>query len=96
MITVPIDAAVLFVAGGSLIVVSGFIFYVMIGKVNRKLPDNEQIGYIGFYPAKVFRITGEYRRLYPQSHLNVVRIVLNIAGGILIIASAARLSHFWR
>ncbi len=95
-LTIPVSAAILFAIGGTLIVVSGIITYVMIGEVNRKLPEDQQIGYIFFYPAKAFRITREYRRLYPNSHLNTVRIVLNIVGGILIIACAARLSHFWR
>jgi hypothetical protein len=94
--TLPIGIAILLGAGISLIITSGFIFYAMIGKVNRKLPDNEQIGYIGFYPAKVFRITAEYRRLYPHSHLNAVRILLSVVGFILGACAAARLSHFWR
>ena len=75
---------------------SAFMFYAMVGKVNQKLPEDQRTGYLGFYPAKAFRITREYKRFYPHSYLNVVRIVLNVLGGALIVASAARLSYFWR
>jgi hypothetical protein len=95
MITVPINVVLLFAAGTTLIIAANFVLYVMIGEVNRKLPEDQQIGYLGFYPAKAFRITREYRRFYPHSHLNTVRIILTIVGGILIIASAMRMSHFW-
>jgi hypothetical protein len=95
-VSIPIDAAVLFALGGTLMAASGILMYMMIGEVNRKVSEDQQIGYWFFYPSKVFRITREHRRLYPHSHLNAVRIVLTIVGGILIIASAARLSHFWR
>jgi len=76
--------------------ISAFMVYVMIGKINRKLPEDQQIGYFGFYPTKAFRIAREYRRLYPRSHLNAVRIVLNVIGFAFLVACAARLSHFWR
>ncbi len=95
-VTMPVSAVVLFALGGTLGIISAIIFYVMIAEVNRKLPDDQQIGYFLFYPSKVFRITREYRRLYPHGHLNTVRIVLTIVGGILIIACAAQLNRFWR
>jgi hypothetical protein len=96
MMTVPVSVAVLFAAGGTLIMISAFMLYAMVGKVNQKLPEEQQIGYVLFHPSKAFRITREYKRLYPQSHLNAVRIVLNMAGGTLIIAGAALLSHVAR
>lgn len=92
---IPLAAAILFVAGGTMIVVSGIIAYVMIGEVNRKLPEGQQIGYLLFYPSKAFRIGREYRRLYPRSHLNVVRIILNVLGFALILAAGARLNGLW-
>jgi hypothetical protein len=95
-LAIPVSAAILFILGGTLIAVSGIISYVMIGEVNRKLPEDQKIGYILFYPAKAFRIAREYNRLYPNSHLNTIRIVLNVVGGILIIACAAQISHFGR
>jgi hypothetical protein len=96
-LNIPIGAAVLFAFGGTLVVVSGILFYMMIGEVNRKLPEDQQIGYFGFYPAKVFRITGEFRRLYPHSHINTLRIVLTIIGFLLMVASAApQFRDLWR
>jgi hypothetical protein len=96
VMTAPISIAILFAAGGTLIMISAFMLYVMIGKVNRNLPEDQQLGYLGFYPTKAFKITQEYRRFYPRSRLNAVRIVLTVLGFALIVASAARLSHFWR
>lgn len=94
LISLPIDVAVLIALGTSLMFASGLILYAMIGKVNRKLPEDKQIAYLGFYPAKAFKITREYRRLYPRSHLNSVRIALAVIGFALEVAAAARLSHF--
>jgi hypothetical protein len=94
VITIPIGVAFLFAAGGTLAIASAIISYAMIGKINRKLPEDQQIGYVLFYPSKGFRITREYRRLYPGSHLNMWRIVLIMIGGILVIASAVWYSHF--
>lgn len=95
-VTVPTNILILLVAGTTLIIAANLVLYVMIGEVNRKLPEGSQIGYLGFHPAKAFRIAREYRRLYPHGHLNALRIILTVVGGILIIACAARLSHFWR
>ena len=83
----------LFAAGGTLIMTSAFVLYAMIGKINLKLPEDQQIGYVLFYPSKAFRITREYKRLYPDSHLNAVRIALVLAGGLVIIGAAALLSR---
>ena len=49
--TIPISVAILFVAGGTLIMASAFMFYAMVGKVNQKLPEDQRTGYLGFYPA---------------------------------------------
>ena len=92
---IPVSAAILFAVGGTLIVVSSIIVYVMIGEVNRKLPEDQQIGYVLFYPTKAFRVTREYRRLYPHGHLNTVSIVLNVIGFILGACAAALWSHHW-
>jgi len=96
MITMPLSVLILFAAATSLVIGANLVLYVMIGEINRKLPEEQQIGYLGFYPSKAFRITREYRRLYPGGHLNTVRIIFNIVGFILGLCAAARLSHFWR
>jgi hypothetical protein len=52
-------------------IVSGNVaMYSMMVRMNRILPATEQIGYLGFNPAKILRIFREYRRLYPQGRLN--------------------------
>lgn len=95
-LNVPIIAAILFALGSTLMVMSGIVAYKMIGEINRKLPEDQQVRYLWFYPSKTFRITREYRRLYPQGRLNWVRIILTIIGGALIIASAEQASRLLR
>ena len=98
VITVPIGVAVLVGLGATSIIASSLILYVMIGHVNRKLPEDEQIPYFfSFsypYVSKATTIRREYKRFYPNGHLHTVRIVLNVLGLILMLASAIQLSHF--
>jgi hypothetical protein len=48
---------------------SGFITSAIIGEINRKLSEKDQISYLwGHYP-KYRRIKYEYRRLYPNGRL---------------------------
>ena len=78
----------------SVIVGSGFVLYMMIGEVNRKLPQSEQIPYIfsqlSSYIGKLRRVKREYRRLYPDGKLNKIRVVLQVIGFILIVTCALR------
>ncbi len=100
VITLPIGVAVLVAVGTTSIIASSLILYVMIGHVNRKLPEDKQIPYFfSFsypYVSKATTIKREYKRFYPNGHLHTVRIVLNVLGFILIVACAAQLSHYWR
>ena len=73
---------------------AGFVMYAMIGKVNRKLPDNDQIGYLGFYWSKVRRIFREYRRLYPGGRLAALYKVLTAVGCGLMVACAWAIGIF--
>jgi hypothetical protein len=43
--------------------------YEMIEKVNHKLPQEDQLGWAGWYPSKYQRLYREYRRLYPEGRL---------------------------
>ena len=45
MITFPIDVAVLVALGITSIIASSLVLYVMIGHVNQKLPEDQQIPY---------------------------------------------------
>jgi len=73
---------------------AGFVMYAMIGKVNRKLPDNDQIGYLGFYWSKMMRIFREYRRLYPDGHLAGLHKTLTAAGFVLVALCAWAIGMF--
>lgn len=96
MITMSASIVILFVSATSLVIGANLVLYVMVGEINRKLPEDQQIGYLGFYPSKAFKITREYRRFYPNGNLNTVRIIFNVLGFILGACAVARLSHFWR
>ena len=59
------------------IIGAGFILFAMIGEINRKLPDNEQISYLWGHPAAYSRIYAEYKRFYPEGRLLLLyKIVL--------------------
>lgn len=47
------------------------VLYAMVGEINRKLPDNQQIGYFTWYPSKERRVFKEYKRLYPTGRLSL-------------------------
>ncbi len=74
--------------------VSGLLLYVMIGEVNRRLPDNKQIPYLFMYPGKVSRIKAEFRRYYPDSRLNFVRGACNALTVVFALALLWQLGFF--
>lgn len=100
MINFPLDVAVLVALGTTSIIASSLVLYFMIGHVNRKLSEDKQIPYLfSFsypYVSKATTIKREYKRFYPNSHLHIVRIALNVFAFVLMVAAAARLSHFVR
>lgn len=65
-ITIGIIALVSFSACGLLSTLANFL---MVEKVNEKLPKEEQIEALGWYFSKTLRLHREYRRLYPDGHL---------------------------
>lgn len=84
---------VLFACAVSLIVLANFLFYVMIGRINLKLPENERVGYFGFF-SKNFRVLNEYRHLYPSSPLYICFFILFGAAMVLLVACAWQLGFF--
>jgi len=100
VITVPVGVVALLAAGTTFIVTSNLILYMMIGQVNRKLPENQQIPYFfSFsypYVNRMATIKREYKRFYPGGCLQMTRTVLNVLGFVLMAAGAWHLSHFWR
>jgi hypothetical protein len=68
----------------------------MIGEINRKLPEDSQIGYFGFHTAKFIRIRDEYMRHYPNGKLLLLQNYLSACAIVLFILSAAVLFHLIR
>ena len=75
---------------------AGFVTSAIIGEVNRKLPENDQISYLWSYYAKSRRIKYEYRRLYPKGRLLLYEGVLTGAafGFLLILVLCWRFGVF--
>jgi len=60
-------------------IMSGFCIFIEIGEINRKLPDNEQISYIGMHPAKMSKIKEQYDRLCPSGYAEMWRVIFQTA-----------------
>ena len=66
-----IPAIVLLSISSVFIMLANAVLYAIVGEVNRKLTDDQQIGYFVWYPAKTLRVFREYRRLYPDGRLSL-------------------------
>jgi hypothetical protein len=98
VISFPVDVAVIVALGTTSTIVSGLVFYAMIGHVNRQLPEDKQIPYFFSFSysslGKAGTIRREYKRFYPHGRLYRAYIVLNVLSFILMVAGAVRLSHY--
>jgi hypothetical protein len=63
-------AVLLFLSGIFCIIKANYIMFDMIGEINRKLPEADQIPKAWRYPGKDSRVQSEYRRLYPEDRLS--------------------------
>jgi len=75
-------------------VVLGNMFTVMmIGEVNRKRPDRDQVSYFGWTLPKMVRVLGEYRRSYPDGkvHIYMWASVALMAIGMIVFGVCARI-----
>ena len=79
--TIPlnISALLLILMGTSSILISSLVLSQEIGEVNRKLSNGDQISYWGMHAIKMAKIKREYKRLYPQGKLDVIRQVFQYA-----------------
>jgi hypothetical protein len=70
--------AVVFLLTGAvmLMIGSALVISAMIGEVNRRLPEDQQVSYLLGYPGKLTGIKHEYKRLYPEGNLAKVLSVL--------------------
>jgi hypothetical protein len=69
-------------------ILSGLVIVLEIGEINRKLPDSEQIRYLGLHPGKMAHIKSEYKRLYPNGSYESWRIVIQVAAMMLAVLAA--------
>jgi hypothetical protein len=80
-------------------VFSSLCVFQEIAEVNRKLPDEKQISYWGWYPGKFYTVRDEFKRLYPKSRLEFWRktfqILMIVCMGFVAIA-ATFLMRKWR
>jgi hypothetical protein len=96
----PITAVLLLTAAVTAAVLATLVFYIMIGKVNEKLPEDQKVPYFLSFSYSYFRkptvVRREYKRFYPSGQLHVVRIVLQIIALGLAVAAAKQFSYWWR
>ena len=55
---------------------------MMIGEVNRKKPEDQQISYFWFDTSKIVRIFKEYRAFYPEGKLHLAALSCIALGGV--------------
>jgi len=75
-----LSALTFFIVGLSCTLAANALSYIMLAKVNSKLPEDGKISYVGFYLEKNLRITREYCHLYPSGLLHIwIRVLFGIA-----------------
>ena len=62
-------ALIFFSLATTCIIASGYVLFAMIGEINRRLPDEQKVSYLFGHFAKFAKVSGEYRRLYPDGRL---------------------------
>jgi hypothetical protein len=84
------SALALFAAAVSFGAMGNLLLFVVVGEVNRKLPEDQQVGYFFWYPGKVNRVITLYRQHYPRGRL------LLYYRGCLEVAAVLCLAFAWR
>jgi hypothetical protein len=81
---------VLLLVGGAtgMMIWASLVIFAMIGKVNRRLPDDQQVSYLWGYPGKLSGIKEKYKRFYPKGALVKVLNVLTLLALIMMVAAA--------
>jgi hypothetical protein len=90
-LTVRILPMVLFCLGVSLIIIANFIFYAILGEVNGRRGQQEQIGML-FVNVRSFEVLRLHKDLFPTSRKRTSMIVAGFLG--LALGLAAFLSGF--
>jgi hypothetical protein len=72
MNSISTSAALILAVGASSAVIANMLTLIMIGQVNRNLPETEQISYVLWNVRKVFR---HHKRYFPGSWLPYACVV---------------------
>ena len=69
-LTLPISLPVLIVGclGGSFAILANMLYFVMIGKINERVPESERISYLWFGTE----VRRKFKQIYPSSRLVLV------------------------
>lgn len=76
------------------IVLANMLVLIMVGEINRKKRDSEQISYLGFTFVKGIKVITEYRRLYPSGTLHIFMIAFLAGAMCLLLVFAWQLGFF--
>ena len=85
MIQLPFNTFLPLAIGASAAIVANMLTLIMVGQVNRKLSQSEQISYVSWDIAKVFRY---HRGFYPRSKM----VYLTAICGVVMLASFVALA----
>jgi hypothetical protein len=81
-------------------ILSGSCLFQEIAQVNRKLPDDKQISYWGFYPGKMWTIKEKYDSFYPNGRLDFWRRAFQNAGfvfmGLVVLVVVPPFKNMWK
>jgi hypothetical protein len=67
----PVTVIVLGSVSISSCFLSNVFVFRMIGELNRKRPDNDQVSYFSFTPSKTGMIFRTYRQMYPRGRFHI-------------------------
>lgn len=73
----------LILAGASLVIVSNFLFFAVIGEINARLPPNEKAISMFFVRVSIEKIYRKHRELFPESRKLLATNIVGAFGMIL-------------
>ncbi len=76
MTHIPLSVVTLLAAAGTCALLGGFATFAMIGEINRKLSEHDQVSYLGGSYSKFDYVLREYKRQYPKGRLDSVFMLL--------------------
>ncbi len=70
------------VIAGVVGITSTVVILSMVDEVNRKLPVEDRISPLGWYPGKLARVVSLYRRAYPSGRRHIQLTILFAIGAL--------------